>query len=139
MKLLKNTWLYFFNRLLSLSLFLLGFGSCGEEGGTGLVMYGMPPAKYDVKANVLDENSKPVAGILVEVKAEKYGNYIMTSGLTNANGVFVDKVYEGCVNVVCEDVDGDANGLFENDSIQADISAMEDSRFEFTIKLKSKK
>lgn len=50
MKALRNNWLPFFNRLLSLLLALLGFGSCND----GKVMYGMPPAKYDVKANVVD-------------------------------------------------------------------------------------
>lgn len=139
MKKTKRTWLAVFNRLLSLLLLLLGFGSCGDDNGGGMVMYGMPPAKYSVKANVLDETNKPIEGIRVSVKTNKYDNHTIGGGLTNAQGIFEDRVYEPDVNVVCEDVDGEANGVFEKDSVQADISKLDDSRFEFTIKLKAKK
>jgi putative lipoprotein (rSAM/lipoprotein system) len=139
MKTLKKTRLSVFNKLLSLALALLGFGSCsylynGPEEEPS--MYGMPPAKYEVKAKVLDKENKPIRGIRVEVKAEKYGNHIMTNGSTDANGVFVSKVYDNHVKIVCEDTDGDKNGgVFEKDSISVDVSKQVDF---LTIKLKSK-
>jgi putative lipoprotein (rSAM/lipoprotein system) len=137
MKDLKKTGLSVFNRLLSLALALLGFGSCSFlETRDGPVMYGMPPDKYEVKAKVLDKENKPIRGIRVEVKAEKYSNHIMADGSTDANGVFVDRVYENHVNIVCEDTDGDKNGgVFEKDSIRADVSKQVDF---LTIQLKSK-
>lgn len=141
MKGARKTWLPFLNKLLSLLLVLLGFNSCDSEddGGGMLLMYGMPPVKYSVKANVLDEANKPIEGIRVRVKSEAYGNHTMTEGLTNAKGVFEGHVYEELINVVCEDIDGDKNGTFEKDSLQADVSEMKGPHYEFVIKLKSKK
>jgi putative lipoprotein (rSAM/lipoprotein system) len=143
MKTLKKNWLFFFNRLLSLALTILGFNSCGcknacDCGNGGMLMYGMPPAKYDIKANVRDTDDKPIQGIRVSIKAEEYNNNVMRYGLTDKNGVFACEVYQGRVNVVCEDIDSRENGLFESDSIQDDISTKDDFRLEFTIRLKPK-
>lgn len=120
--------------MLSLILALLGFGSCNGEPGMGMIMYGMPPVGYDVKTRVLDEENKPIRGIRVDVKSEEHGNHSITNGLTDANGVFEDGVYERLVNIVFEDVDGDAGGLFEKDSIQANLSGHSG----FTVKLRQK-
>lgn len=133
----KKNWLLFCNKVLSFFLLLLGFSACSEEERKD--MYGMPPAKFSVKANVLDEENNPLKGIKVDIKADSKANYGIESGVTDANGIFETKVYLDKVNIVCTDIDGEKNGTYKKDSVQADISKEENLAYEFTIRLKEDK
>jgi len=130
----KKYWLTSFNKLLSFVLIALGFNACDDKYMKA--MYGMPPARYSVKANVLNEANQPISGIRVDVKDNEYGNYIVESGLTNSKGIYETSTYPEKINVVCTDIDGDSNGSYKKDSVQIDFSKEETLDYEFTIKLK---
>jgi len=130
---IKKHWLLSFNGLLSFLLVVLGFGACEENRKD---MYGMPPARFSVKANVLDEKNKPIEGIKVDIKTNRKHNTLIESGFTNSNGIFETEIHSNEVNIVCTDIDGEKNGTFKKDSVQADISDEKDLKFEFTIHLK---
>lgn len=117
-------------------LLLLGFASCDEERKD---MYGMPPAKFSVKANVLDQKNEPIKGIRVDIKTNDEANHTIESGLTDSDGVFEVKTYYNKVNIVCTDIRDTENVIYEKDSVQTDISKAEDLKYEFTISLKEKK
>ena len=133
---IKKHWLLSFNKLLSFMLLLLGFASCEEERKD---MYGMPPARFSVKANVLNEKNEPLEGIRVDIKTNDEGNHIIESGLTDSKGILELKSYYDKVNIVCTDINNEENGTYEKDSVQTDISKAEGLKYEFQIKLKEKK
>lgn len=80
---IKKNWILFSNKVLSFLLLVLGFNSCSDKGEP--CMYGMPPARYEVKTTVLDEAGKPIKGIQVDVKSSE--QYIIERGQTNVNGI----------------------------------------------------
>lgn len=136
MKEVKKRWLPFFNKLLSFFLVLLGFSSCDASDSPD--MYGSPPADFAFKLSVLDEQEQPIEGIRVDVKMNnKEYPIVMRSGLTNKQGVYEDLIGDWDINVVCTDVDGDKNGSFKKDSIQAKVSDTEDHKLNLIVKLKN--
>ena len=136
MGIIKKHWLLSFNKLLSFILLLLGFTSCDEERKE---MYGMPPARFSVKANVINEKNQPLEGIRVDIKTNDEANHILASGLTNSQGILEIKTEYDKVNIVCTDIRDPENATYEKDSVQTDISKSENLRYEFLITLKEKK
>lgn len=133
---IKKHWLLSFNKLLSFILLLLGFASCDEHRKD---MYGMPPARFSVKANVINEKNQPLEGIRVDIKTNDEVNHILASGLTNSQGILEIKTEYDKVNIVCTDIRDAENATYEKDSVQTDISKSENLRYEFLITLKEKK
>ena len=109
----------FYSRLLSACLVLLGFTSCGMT-----CEYGVPSAKYNVQGKVVSaEGAKtPVKGIRVvaiEDANEADNPYLRGDTVyTNSEGKFVaewgDFPHDNRYKIKFQDVDGEANSLFED-------------------------
>ncbi|WP_033147420.1 radical SAM-associated putative lipoprotein [Prevotella sp. P6B1] len=130
MKVRINRW---YNTILTALLSLLGYG-CSSENSVemyGVMMYGVPSAEYKISGTVTDEGGKAVEGIKTSVKQistyeDKTHAFSIDSVMTNTAGH-----YDVTVNVfplnqeiklLVEDVDGDANGAYQNDTIDIDYN-----------------
>jgi len=125
---------------------MLGFAGCD---GIGLVEYGTPHADYTVKGSVVNKaTGKAVEGIRigyspVSTVMPMYGvipTYYATKShvLSNAKGEFIltDRFHAGeyqyeagktLIPVFVEDIDGEANGLFQPEYLTIDFSKAEQS------------
>ncbi|MDR2138210.1 MAG: radical SAM-associated putative lipoprotein [Tannerella sp.] len=127
------------NRILAGILALLGFGGC-EKKEVAVPEYGTPRADYTVKGVVVNRaTGRPVKNIRVSYTAleqtiVEYGVPPVTySGdgpfaddVTGSDGTFkitqtMFAVPANPVPVYVEDTDGEANGLFEPDSLTVDF------------------
>ena len=130
MKVRINRW---YNTILTALLSLLGYG-CSSENSVemcGVMMYGVPSAEYKISGTVTNEGGKAVEGIKTSVKQistyeGKTHAFSIDSVMTNTAGH-----YDVTVNVfplnqeiklLVEDVDGDANGAYQNDTIDIDYN-----------------
>lgn len=78
-------------------------------------MYGSPHADFEVKGKVTDEAGTPVEGIRVSVKPAEGGDYPSMSSQTGAAGEYQMSerrwmYLDISLNVIAEDIDGEANG-----------------------------
>lgn len=117
-----------YSKLISLCLILLGFNSCSDDdngGGDPVVEYGVPSAKYKVKGQVVssEETKKPIKNIrIVMIEDLEEGREYYNEGdttFTDAEGRFeINRhnypYYKYLIKL--EDVDGDENGSFENNT-----------------------
>ncbi len=110
---------------------ILGFQSCNLLGNYK-VMYGTPHADFNVKGQVTDEDGKPVQGARTVIDA--YYGWTDDLGISYRNLDYSDtlytdsqgKVYAGAsvfgksshITVTVTDVDGPANGEFEETIIE---------------------
>jgi putative lipoprotein (rSAM/lipoprotein system) len=112
---------------------LLGLSNCAKlgDGDDSLVLeYGVPWASYAIKGTVVDKATQnPISGI--EVKIDKTGDLSYPeitdnwTSKTNENGEFKlsntpNGASEKGVPVIITDIDGEANGSFEADTIYVD-------------------
>lgn len=71
MKAKLNHW---YNALAAFVLSLLGFSSCGGDGGSDMrVLYGTPTSSYHVKGNVTAEDGTPIKGIKAVLIVDENG------------------------------------------------------------------
>lgn len=110
---------------------MLGFQSCNLFG-LGMVMYGTPHADFNVKGKVTDEDGKPVQGARTVIDA--YYGWTDDLGISYRNLDYTDTLYTDSqgeifagasifdesshVTVTVTDVDGPANGEFEETVIE---------------------
>lgn len=138
---MKATINHWYNALAATLLTLLGFSSCSSENGGGdePVLYGSPSSSFHAKGNVTDEDGTPIKGIKAVV-VETYGRegiYRIDSAYTDSKGNYVtdEKSMSGTINwvhkekrlnVILEDVDGEANGgEFATDTIKSENITVE--------------
>lgn len=141
---MKTTFNRWYNALAAFVLSLLGFSSCGDNGGGGYeVMYGTPTSYYHLQGNVTAEDGTPIQGIraVLIVDDNKYGEnasfdkdriFPLDSATTDSKGNYVtkEKGMTGTINelkksgrlkVVLKDVDGEDNGgEFVTDTIKSE-------------------
>lgn len=159
MKVRFNRW---YNAVLTALLSMLGY-SCSmdepDEYGPIVVEYGVPHAYYEVKGVVSDEAGTPVEGIKTSVKyvsrnsEDAISTYGIDSVQTDAAGRY-DVKFNGFpgrsdIKLIVEDIDGDANGSFKNDTVDIDYKnavktengdgAWNDGTFTITQDIKLKK
>jgi len=100
------------NWILSGALGLLGFSSCGDDGGGGACEYGTPYAKYEIKGKVTnqDKAAMPNARIIVKELGQdgKVISYHANADtvLTDQSGSYLREYSAtnyGKYRVVCED------------------------------------
>ena len=125
-----NRW---YNTILTALLSLLGYG-CSSENSVemyGVLMYGVPSAEYKMSGTVTDEGGKAVEGIKTSVKQistyeGKSHASAIDSVMTDANGHYDVSVHIFPMNkeikLLVEDVDGDANGAYQNDTLDIDYN-----------------
>jgi putative lipoprotein (rSAM/lipoprotein system) len=111
------------NWILAGILSILGFSGC--EINNGVEEYGTPYATFSFHGKVANNAKKPVKGIKVEV-CEGQGGYPVTdSVLTNETGQYSIQ-FQTFPNenfrVIVSDIDGEANGSYQNDTIRVKIS-----------------
>ena len=127
MKVRFNRW---YNTLLTALLSLLGYGCSSENSmemyGSPILMYGVPSAEYKISGTVTDEGGKAVEGIKTSVKQVtnyegKPITFAIDSVLTDANGHYdmtsTHFPQSPEIKLIVEDVDGDTNGAYQNDTI----------------------
>ena len=128
---------------------VLGFGGCNNDMRTE---YGVPNADFTVKGTVVDKaTGKPIEGIRVgyspEPRAQLMYGVIPTpyqskaSVTTDAKGVFkltdhfslggygyqLDDNNNPILPVYVDDIDGEQNGLYQSDTLQANFGGAERS------------
>ena len=127
---MKLKLLSFYSQLLSFCLVLLGFNACGnqpDEYGVMHAEYGVPSAKYNVQGKVVSSEAEkaPVKGIRVVVISdveESENPYLRgDTTYTDSEGKFEVKWHgfpsdDSKFKVKFQDIDGEANGLFEDKS-----------------------
>ena len=123
---MKKKWISLYNGVLTAGLAALGFTSC-DGIGNGAEEYGTPTVGYHVVGQVTDEAGNPIRGIKVTI-AEIFGQHPEGIGkvdsiYTDAAGKYESKALTSItldkVNVIMEDVDGEANGgTFANDTVK---------------------
>jgi putative lipoprotein (rSAM/lipoprotein system) len=127
MKVRFNRW---YNTILTALLSLLGYGCSSENSmemyGSPILMYGVPSAEYKISGTVTDEGGKAVEGIKTSVKQVtnyegKPITFAIDSVLTDANGHYdmtsTHFPQSPEIKLIVEDVDGDTNGAYQNDTI----------------------
>ena len=130
MKVRINRW---YNTILTALLSLLGYGCSSEnsEEMYGVQMYGVPSAEYQISGTVTNEGGNVVQGIKTSVKQistydGKSQAFAIDSVMTNTNGHYDVSVHVFPMNkeikLLVEDVDGDANGAYQNDTIDIDYN-----------------
>lgn len=132
MKVRINRW---YNTILTALLSLLGYGCSSENSmemyGTAILMYGVPSAEYQISGTVTNDNGQSVQGIKTSVKQistyeGKTQASCIDSVMTDANGHYNVDVHIFPMNkeikLLVEDVDGDANGAYQNDTIDIDYN-----------------
>lgn len=127
MKVRINRW---YNSILTALLSLLGY-SCSSENslemyGTPILMYGVPSAEYKISGTVTNDNNEAVKGIKTSLKniVNFNGNttvFGIDSVMTDDNGHY-DVSLKGFpqndeIKLIVEDVDGETNGTYQNDTI----------------------
>ena len=127
MKVRFNRW---YNSILTALLSLLGY-SCSSENSLPVEMYGVPSADYQISGTVTNDNGQVVQGIKTSVKQistyeGKTQASCIDSVMTDANGHYDVSVHIFPMNkeikLLVEDVDGDANGAYQNDTIDIDYN-----------------
>lgn len=146
---MKTRFNHWYNALAAFILSLLGFSSCGDNGGGGDMrfLYGTPTSSYHLKGNVTAEDGTPIQGIKAVLIVDENGydgrpydarNIVpLDSAYSDSKGNFVteDKGMTGTVDelkrkkilkVVLKDEDGEANsGEFATDTIQSEDITIE--------------
>ena len=127
MKVRFNRW---YNSILTGLLSLLGYGCSSENSlemyGTPVLMYGVPSAEYKISGTVTNDNNEAVQGIKTSLKnvinyEGKKTVFGIDSVMTDAAGHY-DVTLKGFphnneIKLMVEDVDGEANGAYQNDTI----------------------
>ena len=119
------------DKLLKSLLMLLGFGSAScTEKSTGIFgqtdAYGTPTVSYTVKGRVVDTDMKPVQGIKATLNDGSDG---IGCTLSDEEGVFSARgamfgfalTEDVKLTLVLEDIDGEANGSFADESLDVTI------------------
>lgn len=141
---MKTTFNHWYNALAAFILSLLGFSSCGDNGGNGSdeVLYGTPTSVYHLKGHVTTEDGTPIKGIKAVLIEDENGyngrpydvrNIMrLDSAYTDGEGNYAtkDNSVTGSIEqikkkkklkVVLKDEDGEANGgEFATDTILSD-------------------
>lgn len=142
---MKTTFNHWYNALAAFVLSLLGFSSCGNDGGGDgdiKMLYGTPTSSYHVKGNVTAEDGTPIQGIKAVLIVDENGYderpydarriVPLDSAYTDSKGDYAtkDKGTSGTIDelkrkkilkVVLKDEDGGANGgEFATDTIQSE-------------------
>lgn len=140
---MKTTFNHWYNALAAFVLSLLGFSSCGGDGGDDMrFLYGTPTSTYHLKGNVTAEDGTPIKGIkavlivdengyderpydarrivpLDSAYTDSKGNYATEE--SSMTGTIDELKREKILKVVFKDEDGDANGgEFATDTIQSE-------------------
>ena len=106
-------------RLIYFLLSILGFAgvSCEEQEQEQVCMYGVPTAKYELKARVVDSEGNPIKGIEVVVTPEEQENEWnrVLETTTKEDGTFENSRTRNSMittklYVKLTDVDGEENG-----------------------------
>ncbi|MDR3194018.1 MAG: radical SAM-associated putative lipoprotein [Tannerella sp.] len=98
----------------------LGFPSCDREYR---VEYGTPYATYHFRGKIVNEAGEPVPDIKIEAGASNHepkGN----PGLSRATGEYAVSLQSfpaDNIRLYVSDIDGDANGSFQNDTVGVNI------------------
>ncbi|MDL2231267.1 radical SAM-associated putative lipoprotein [Porphyromonadaceae bacterium OttesenSCG-928-L07] len=109
----------FLTKILSFFLILLGFASCDDEGEERCE-YGVPSAKFKVKAKVVSEGTpiKNIRAILSE-SGDKYP--FPDTAYSNNEGEIDLQAYGFPTNtnfdLILDDIDGKENGSFQSDTV----------------------
>ena len=126
---MKKRLLIRYGKLLSLMLAILGFSGCSddgdEEGGGLMLMYGTPPAHFQVKGRIVSSGNwspvKEIRAVLYDSSVYEGEEHIHSADTvyTDSNGRFTMKIGTWIENrkdlkVVFQDVDGEKNGVFES-------------------------
>ena len=114
------------NYVLAGLLSLLGFSSCGDAD----LEYGTPHATYEIKGKVTDEAGKPIPDVHVQCSTEytrenSHGYDRIPAVRTSSDGTYLSRFGEfptSSIRVVVTDVDGEANGSFQPDSVDIIIT-----------------
>jgi putative lipoprotein (rSAM/lipoprotein system) len=135
---IKKRFFRVFNVFLAALLSILGFGACDRMGA---VEYGVPNADYTIKGTVLNKaDSKPIKGIRVGF-SRVYPEPVLMYGVmpypyrshkadtTQLNGAYkltdnftVLQYDNNRLEVFVQDIDGPANGAFNDTIITVDFS-----------------
>ena len=129
---MKVRFYHWYNAVLTALLSMLGYGCSNWTEPE--VEYGMPTAKYVVNGTVTDEQNAPVEGIKVSLKsvsdARNADGKRYTHGIdslqTDAAGRYEMKYSafpeRSDIKLIVEDIDGEANGTFQSDTIDVDYN-----------------
>ncbi len=135
---IRKSFFRVFNVLLAALLSILGFSACDKMGA---VEYGVPNADYTVKGTVLNKaDSKPIKGIRVGF-SRVYPEPVLMYGVmpqpyrstkadtTQLNGAYklkdnftIGQIDDNSLEVFIQDIDGPANGAFNDTIITVDFS-----------------
>lgn len=126
-----------YSGILSAILAFLGFTGCSSDSDPGYVIaeYGVPATKFKITGQVVSSKNieKPISNIRVvitpDLKDIEKGklNYLGDTVFTNAEGKFeigekYSPVFYDKHKLTLEDVDGEANGLYENKELSFLVS-----------------
>ncbi|MCL1933909.1 MAG: radical SAM-associated putative lipoprotein [Candidatus Azobacteroides sp.] len=118
---------------------LLGFTGCKDN----LEEYGSPSADYTVKGAVVNKTTgKPVGGIGIHIGYPGQTTMYGTPSTTYESKTYVTTDAKGefkittsffytpnqTLSIYADDIDGEENGLFQSEVIQADFSNAEQSK-----------
>ncbi len=151
MKKLQNRWRKACNRVLGSLLLLLGFTGCtdyqdDDDGGGYELMYGVMPAQYEIKGKVVNADTRQavpgirvLSGTLYSYDDKEPFTYHLDTLYTDAKGEFKTYYRKTSTNkhrLIWEDVDGEANGSYQKDSVDVNVKSKE--AFDVTLKIKKK-
>lgn len=125
LKIMKVRFYRWYNVVLTALLAVLGYG-CKENT---IAEYGSPNADYQLMGNVTDDTGKPVDGILVSVEASNYSWYLASTRSTFGGEYrtpmfnYVSELEHSDIKIVVQDVDGEKNGEYANDTIDIDYKS----------------
>ena len=109
-------------------LSLLGFASCDN----GLCEYGTPTMDYKLGGTVSDEEGNPIEGIRVSFSLKTYGSNPTDVTTTDKHGRYElpeKKEFEvWSEQLIIEDVDGEANGSFQSDTLSLEPDVLWSNR-----------
>ena len=118
----------FYSQLLSFCLVLLGFNSCQKDDPVD--EYGVPSAKYRVKGKIVSKGTpntpiKDIRVVMINNVEENEYEYVRgDTTYTNSNGTFDitrEDFPQNKFKIKIDDVDEDANGSFDNQTIIIDF------------------
>ncbi len=99
---------------------LLGLSSCGASTQDSPVEYGTPHATFEIKARVIGDDGKPIAGLSVDLLEAQDSRRVSVSGSTNTDGAVTVEdtafpVEERLLDI--RDIDEDANGDWQDQRV----------------------
>lgn len=139
----KEQWLRISNRMLTATMTLLGFTSCGvvKEPADE---YGTPYARFEIKGNVVDDENNGIGNGRVILKSVSQGPYIRDTLATASDGTFDFKI-EGSGKAKYRVIGEDLSGTYRSDSVEVEMEPQSGDGWyqgsdmkEVTIQLKKK-